>query len=67
VTGNGNGGLHPRFLELKRLVPRLRPEQPDFHDRLDELAAAPCFVLPGHDQRLALSRGQCTCRWCKSG
>jgi hypothetical protein len=39
VTGNGrddgNGGLVPRFLELKRLVPRMQRELPAMREFLD--------------------------------
>jgi aromatic ring-cleaving dioxygenase len=35
VTGNGDGGLHPRFLELKRLAPRLKRELPAMREFLD--------------------------------
>jgi hypothetical protein len=64
---NGVAGLRPCFLELKRCVPRMKREQPHFLSWVADLAVAPCFVLPGHDQRLALSWAQCTCRWCRSG
>jgi hypothetical protein len=53
TAGNGRdnaaGGLTPRFLELKRLVLRMKREQPQFHSCLDKLAAATAFVLTGGD------------------
>jgi hypothetical protein len=48
VTGNGhdgNGGLTPRFLELKRCVPKMRRWGNMTKAELDRLAAAPAFVV----------------------
>ena len=51
---DAHGGLRPRFLELKRLVPKMRREHPGFYAFIEELAAAPCFILPSNGESVTL-------------
>jgi hypothetical protein len=56
VAPNAAGGITPRFLELKRMVPAMRREHPLMRDAVDMLAKAPSYDGPrssGTPQRIA--------------